>query len=175
MFFHFGLSFATMYCAFIIKSVVSAIMIKLLLLMRDGLFKIDGFHFIVSDTQALAFANLSLIFSFCASHSVVCIYSSSSASAASSATLILSSNSFSLDDFDPLEDLDSFDVFDPCDVFDAELLLLLDEPFDSFSSSAFFNQYVIFLLKENTWLSISSNYSSSLTLASSSKSSLYSS
>ena len=137
--------------------------------------KLMGFTSLYADTQALAFANLSLIFSFCASHSVVCIYSSSSASAASSATLILSSNSFSLDDFDPLEDLDSFDVFDPCDVFDAELLLLLDEPFDSFSSSAFFNQYVIFLLKENTWLSISSNYSSSLTLASSSKSSLYSS
>lgn len=85
------------------------------------------------------------MFSFCASHAILRFSSSSSASAASSVTLILSSSSFSLDDFHPLEDLDSSDVPDE------ELLLLLDEPFDMFSSSAFFNKLNIFFLKENTW------------------------
>ena len=128
-----------------------------------------------AETLALVFANSSLIFSFCALHSIICFYSSSSASAANSATLILYSSPFPWDDFHPPEDLDSFDVFDPFDIFFAELPLLLDEPFDLFSSSAFFNQYVIFLIKEKTWLSISSNHSSSLSLVSSSKSALYSS
>ena len=132
-----------------------------------------GFTSLYAETLALAFANSFLIFIFCISHSIICFCSSSFASAANSVTLILSSSSFSLDDFDPLEDLYSLDVFDPFDVFDAELLLPLDEPFDLFSSSAFFNQHAIFLLKENTWLSISSNHSSSLFLASSSKSALY--
>lgn len=91
------------------------------------------------------------MFSFCASHAILRFSSSSSASAASSMTLILSSSSFSLDDFHPLEDLDSSDVLDVFDVPDEELLLLLDEPFDMFSSSAFFNKLNIFFLKENTW------------------------
>ena len=136
---------------------------------------LKSFTSLYAEALALVFANSSLIFSFCASHSIISFCSSSSASAADSATLILSSSSFSLDDFDPLEDPDLFDIFDPFHVFDAELLLLLDEPFDLFSSSAFFNQHVIFLLKENTWLSISSNHSSFLSLVSSSKGALYSS
>ena len=104
-----------------------------------------GFTSVYAETLALAFANSSFIFSFCASHSVICFCFSSSASATNLATLILSSSSFSLDDFDSLEDLDSFDVFDPFDAFHVELLLLLNELFDLFSSSAFFNQHVIFL------------------------------
>ena len=104
-----------------------------------------GFTSVYAETLALAFANSSFIFSFCASHSIICFCSSNSASATNLATLILSSSSFSLDDFDPLEDLDSFDVFDPFDAFHAELLLLLNELFDLSSSSAFFNQHVIFL------------------------------
>ena len=91
---------------------------------------LTGFSSLYAEILALPFANSSLISSFCASHSIICFCYSSSASAANLATLILSSSSFSLDDFDPLEDLDSFNVFDPSDVFDAEFLLLLDKTFD---------------------------------------------
>ena len=107
--------------------------------------KLTGSTSLYAETIALAFANSSLIFSFCASHSIICFCSSSSASAANSATLILSLFSFCLNYFDPLEDLDSFEAFDPFNVFDAKLLLLLDEPFDLVSPSAFLNEHVIFL------------------------------
>ena len=133
--------------------------------------KLMGFTSSYAEILALAFANSLLIVGFYASHLINCFWSSSPASAANLATLILSSSSFFLDDFDPLEDLDSFDIFYPFDVFDIELLLLLDEFFDSLST-AYFNQHVIYLLKENTWLSLSSNHSCSLTLASS-KSTVY--
>ena len=140
--------------------------------------ELTGFISLYAETLALAltFANSSLTFSFCSSHSIICFCCSSSDSAVNWVSLILSISSFSLDDFNPPQDPDSFDVFDLFDVFDAEvLLLLLDELFDLFSSSAFFSQHVVFLLKENNWLPVSSNHSYSLTLSSSSKSVLCSS
>ena len=150
-----GLRLFLWYCAFIMRSAVSAIMIYLLALCMMASSKLISFASSYVETLALAFANSSLIFSFCASHSIICFCSNSSASSTNSGTLILSSFPISLDNFGSVEDFDSLGVFD------AELLLLLDKFFDMLFSSESFNQHFMFVLKENTWLSISPNHSSS--------------
>lgn len=53
---------------------------------------------------------LACVLHICFCVSTICLCSNSSASAANLANLILSSSSFSLNDFDPLEDFGSFDV-----------------------------------------------------------------
>ena len=113
--------------------------------------KLTGFTSSYAETLTLTFANSSLILSFYALQAIICYCSNISASAVNLATLVLSSGFFSLDNFDLLEDLDSFNVFDLWKVFDAQLLLLLDEPFDLLSSASFFDKYFTFFLKENTW------------------------
>ena len=123
----------------------------------------------------LALASSYLIFNFLAPVSRVCFSPNRSISAISSASLVLSSISFSFDDFVSFEDLEPLKDLD-LPLLLLLLLLLLEELLDDcFFCDIFLKQTCIFLLNENAWASILSNHSSSCCLSSSYSSPLYSS